>query len=264
MVFDGFDIRIRRISEMGRFVIVPMDHGVTIGPVNGIMDPHTTIERISKGGATGIVVHKGLVNNGLEMAGKGTGTIIHLSASTSMGSDPNAKVLVCSVEEAMKLGADAVSVHVNIGSDTEREMLRDLGSVSTSCRKWRIPLLVMIYTRGRSIKDPLDPAGIAHAARAAAELGADVVKTNYTGDIDSFREVTRGCPVPVVIAGGPRMNNDREVLEMISGSLDAGGKGVSIGRNIFQHKDPELFVRSMRKIIIDDGTVEEALEVLGR
>ena len=134
------------------------------------------------------------------------------------------------MEEAIKLGADAVSIHLNIGDGTEREMLADFGQVARDARDWGMPLLAMIYPRGEKIKDEYEPKVIKHAARLGAEIGADIVKVSYTGALDTFREVVSGCPVPVVIAGGPKMNSDREILEMVKGSIEAGGAGVSIGR----------------------------------
>ncbi len=266
MPLDGHEIRIRRISDRstGNFILVPMDHGVTIGPVDGIIDIRSAVNRIAEGGATSIVLHKGLAPEALEDRGGDIGFIMHISASTKLGTDPNAKVLVGSVEEAIQLGADAVSVHVNIGAETEREMLKDLGSVSRECRKWSMPLLVMIYTRGKNVEDEHNPEAIAHAARIGAELGADIIKTHYTGDIGSFRKVTKGCPVPVIIAGGPKMDTDAEVLQMIKDSMDGGGRGVSIGRNIFQHSDPRGMVSAVRKIVVEGKDVEVALEELHR
>jgi fructose-bisphosphate aldolase/2-amino-3,7-dideoxy-D-threo-hept-6-ulosonate synthase len=100
------------------------------------------------------------------------------------------------------------------------------------------------------------------AARAGAELGADIIKTNYTGDPDSFREVTKGCPVPVVIAGGPKMSTTRDVLQMVRDAIDAGGAGTSIGRNVFQASNPTKMVRAFSKIVHEGASVEEAMKEL--
>jgi len=258
---NGHEIRMRRIGDMrtGKFVLVPMDHGVTVGPIKGIMDIRDTINKVAAGGATSVSIHKGLVSEGLKDAGGKIGLILHISASTHIGPYPNAKVLVSSVEEALRLGADAVSVHINVGAETEREMLYDLGEVSSECREWQVPLLAMMYTRGKNIKDELDPEAIKHIARLGAELGADIIKTNYPGKIETFKEVTRGCPVPVLIAGGPKMDTDRQVLQMVKDSIEAGGMGVSIGRNVFQHKDPTKMVRAIRNVVIDGLDVDEAI-----
>jgi class I fructose-bisphosphate aldolase len=102
---------------------------------------------------------------------------------------------------------------------------------------------------------------VKHAARVGAELGADVVKVSYTGSPETFHEVVEGCFVPVVIAGGPRMDTDRDILEMVSGAIRAGGAGLSIGRNAFQHKDPAQIVKAMAGIVHKGATVEEALQM---
>jgi len=126
-----------------------------------------------------------------------------------------------------------------------------------------MPLLTMMYPRGERIKDEYDVGAIKHVARLGAELGADIVKVSYTGTMESFREVVAGCPVPVVIAGGPKMSSDREILEMVKGAVEAGGAGVSIGRNIFQHRDPSRMVGAISLIVHENAGVEEALGFLG-
>ncbi len=247
----GKTIRLERILNRNtrKMIIVPMDHGVTVGPIEGLIDMPVTVDSISEGGANAIIMHKGLVSRGHRHSGRDIGLIIHLSASTVLSPDSNAKTLVCSVEEAIKLGADGVSVHINIGANTESDMLHNLGFVSNACMEWGMPLLAMMYTRGEKIKNEYDVKVVKHAARVGAELGADIVKVNYTGTPDTFFEVTSGCPVPVVIAGGEKMETDQEILDMVSGSIKAGGAGVSIGRNIFQHDDPSLIIKKISEIV---------------
>jgi DhnA family fructose-bisphosphate aldolase class Ia len=167
--------------------------------------------------------------------------------------------MVCTVEEAIKLGADAVSIHVNLGAEDERSMLEDLGMVAKVTFEWGMPLLAMMYTRGPKVKNEYDVKLLKHAARVGAELGADIVKVVYTGSVESFREVVEGCFVPVVIAGGEKMGNDQDILKMVKGSMEAGGAGVSIGRNVFQHKDPTKIVQAISKIVHNGSTVEEGL-----
>jgi class I fructose-bisphosphate aldolase len=94
-------------------------------------------------------------------------------------------------------------------------------------------------------------------------MGADIVKVSYTGSPETFREVTEGCSIPVVIAGGPKMSSDRDILEMVKGSIEAGGAGVSIGRNVFQHKNPTRMIMAFSAIINDGAGVEDALKILG-
>jgi len=265
MTYLGKRIRIERIQNRnnGRTVIVPMDHGISMGPIDGLEDMKDAIQKVAEGGANAIVEHKGLVGEGHRGKGKDIGLIIHLSASTILSPYPNVKTLVCTVEEAIKLGADAVSIHVNLGNGQEKEMLNDFGRVSNEARIWGIPLLAMIYPRGEKIKDEFDVNVIKHAARVGHEMGADIVKVSYTGSVETFKEVVSGCLVPVVIAGGPKMDSDREILEMVKGSIDAGGAGVSIGRNVFQHKDPTRMVRAISAIVHGESNVEDALKILG-
>ena len=261
----GKQIRMERIIDRNtsRTVIVPMDHGVSSGPIYGITDLRDAIGQVVRGGANAIVEHKGMVGAGHRRSGKDVGLIIHLSASTSLSPYPNTKTLVCTVEEALRLGADAVSIHVNIGDEMERQMLSDFGMVSSRAREWGIPLLAMIYPRGEKIANEYDPGVLKHAARLGAELGADIVKISYSGSVESFREVIAGCRVPVVIAGGEKMESDKQILETVRGSIDAGGSGVSIGRNIFQHQDPTRMVGAISMIVHEEATVEQALAFLG-
>jgi predicted phospho-2-dehydro-3-deoxyheptonate aldolase len=260
----GKKIRLERILDRnsGRTVIVPMDHGVTVGPIPGLEDMRETVTKVVMGGANAILMHKGIVRAGHRGTGKDIGLIVHLSGGTVLSPDPNAKELVCTVEEAVKLGADAVSVHINLGADTDRDMLRQLGFVSERCMEWQIPLIAMMYTRGAKIKNEYELKNVKHAARAGAELGADIIKCVYTGSTESFAEVVNGCPVPVVIAGGEKMGSDEDIFTMVDGALKAGARGVSIGRNAFQHRDPTKIIEALSKMVHGNASVEQAKEYL--
>ncbi len=262
----GKKIRLERIinRNSGRTVIVPMDHGATMGPIEGLVDMRQTINKVVEGGANAIIIHKGIVGAGHRGSGKDVGLIIHLSANTSMSPDPNSKVAVCSVEEAIRLGADAVSIHINLGAEHDTAMVEYFGSVSKSCFDWGIPLLAMMYTRGKKIDNEYDVKYVKHAARVGAELGADIVKCNYTGSVESFKEVVAGCPVPVVIAGGEKMETETQILTMVENALEAGAAGVSIGRNAFQHKHPEKIVQAIGNIVHGRTTAKEAKKILER
>lgn len=260
----GKQIRLERIMnrDTGRAVIVPLDHGVSAGPIPGIIGLRDSVGKIAEGGADAIVIHKGNVPRGHRGKGKDIGLIIHLSASTSLSPDPDSKVLVCTVEEAIQLGADAISIHVNLGAEDEKDMLKDFGKISKQCMQWGMPLLAMVYTRGKKIKDEHDVNAVKHAARVAEELGADIVKVSYTGDAQSFNEVTQGCTIPVLIAGGEKAKDDCEVLTHIKNSILAGGAGVSIGRNVFQHPNPDLMTKAVFSIVHGNKSVEEAKKIL--
>ena len=256
----GKTIRLRRIFNhpSGNTVIVPMDHGISLGPVKGIADIGDTVGRLAEGGASAIVIHKGLVPFVGPYVGDKLGLVIHISASTSFASDPNKKVLVASPEAAVAAGADAISIHCNLGCDDEPSMIEDFGFVADRCKELGVPLLAMCYPRGKNVKDPFDVDAVRHCARLSAELGADIVKTHYTGSVDTFREVVRGTPIPVVIAGGPRTDSDIALLQMVKDSLEAGGKGVSIGRNVFEHDDIAFITRAMGRVVFEGMSPEDA------
>lgn len=261
MVF-GKQVRLSRITSRGRMLCIPMDHGVSDGPIKGLEEPGKMIEMVARGGATAVLTHKGIIKSLASVPP--TGLILHISASTLLGPAPNGKVLFSSVEEGIRLGADAISVHINIGSKEEPAMLELLGSVADSCDEFQMPFIAMMYPRGENIKNPSDPQVVAHVARVGGEAGADVVKTVYTGSRESFREVVRKCPVPVVLAGGPKSDNELDVLKMAEDVIKAGAMGVTFGRNVFQHSNPTEIVRALHKVVIEGETAEKALEALKR
>ncbi len=258
----GKRIRMDRIMNRNtkRTVIIPMDHGITMGPIRGLYDVSKTVNLVAEGGANAVLEHKGIIKAGYRGYGRDIGLIMHLSGSTDLGPDPNDKVLVAEVGEAIKLGADAVSIHINIGSKTEPEQLRMLGNTAKTCEEWGMPLLAMMYPRGKKISDQYNVDFVKHAARVGAELGADVIKTNYTGSPETFNEVVRGCPVPVAMAGGPKTETDEEFCEMVYGSIQAGGAGVAAGRNVFQHENPTAMVRVLCGIVHEGLDVKAALK----
>jgi len=256
----GKEIRLERIMDRntGRAVIIPMDHGFTMGQIEGLCNMTETVNAVSEGGANAIVLHKGMVKGGHRKRGKDIGLIVHLSASTSLNPDPNDKVLVCTVEEAVALGADAVSIHINLGAPNESRMIESAGEVVRDCNRWGMPLLIMIYPRGQGI-DPTSPQAIGHCVRVAEELGADLIKTNYTGDPETFRRITAACSVPVMIAGGEK-GGDMETLTTIRDAIGAGAAGVCMGRNAFQRDDPARFIAAISRVVHEDVSPAEALE----
>jgi fructose-bisphosphate aldolase/2-amino-3,7-dideoxy-D-threo-hept-6-ulosonate synthase len=256
----GRSARLDRISTGGRYLIVPMDHGITLGPVKGLVDLESTVDAITRGGADAVLTQKGVAPR-VHGNKNGKGYIVHLNGSTAIGPDSNDKRKTGSVEEALRVGADAVSFHINVGSDHEPEQLTELGDLTETAHRLGIPVLAMSYARGPGV-DEHDAESLAHAVRIAEELGADVVKTAYSGDPDSFERVCAATRLPVVIAGGSR-GTDRETAEMVRGAMNAGAAGVSMGRSIFQHDDPEAITRAVSAIIHDDASADEAVEAAG-
>lgn len=247
---EGKIIRLKQLfKHSGRILLLPMDHGITLGPIEGIRDITATLSQV-KDKVDAVVVHKGMVAQVTDFLGKdGCELIVHLAASTSLSPEPDRKQWVTSVKHAIMLGATAVSVHVNLGSEFEAEMLRYMGKTAEECERWGIPLLAMMYYRSKDKTGEYSPDKIMHAARVAEELGADIVKVNYTGSVDTFSDVVKGVKIPVVIAGGPKVETDQDLISMISGAIQAGAKGVAIGRNVFQHKEAGKIVEKIRTIL---------------
>ena len=256
----GKDIRLSRLLNNKKMLCIPLDHGITNGPLQGIEEIHNTIYRCENSGLTCVIVNKGILKS-FPRPPK-FGVIAHMSASTSLGPAPNKKMLMGSVEDAIRLGADGISIHINIGAKEEPEMLQQLGMVSDKCNEWNMPLIAMMYPRGENIKNPHDEVIVSHVARIGAEAGADIVKTIYTGDISSFKTVIKSCPVPIVIAGGPKANTDEEILEMCSGAMKAGASGVTFGRNVFQHENPFAMLRALSEIIFEGKSPEGVIKYL--
>lgn len=257
---SGKKLRLKRIVSPadGRTVIFPLDHGVTWGRLPGIEKIEKAVETGVRAGADALVLHKGMLRCLQAAPGPLPGVIMHLSASTSLGPSLFRKVTVGSVEEAVRAGADAVSVHINLGDGSEPEMLRDAGLVGRACSEWQVPLLVMAYAGGDRLSPPVPASAVAHAARVAVELGADVVKIPFPGDFDTLAGIAAGLFVPVVVAGGLPAGETHAFLERVEKSLLAGAAGVAAGRSVFQHENPRAVLGAVRAIVHGGISAKEA------
>ena len=234
-----------------------MDHGITMGPVTGLVDLESTVDAVTRGGADAVLTQKGLADR-VHPNRNGAGFVVHANASTTVGPDNNDKRPTATAREAIRAGGDAVSYHVNVGSDSEPRQIEGLSKLTRDAHDLGLPVLAMAYARGPRVGES-DPEHLAHAVRFAEELGADVVKTGYSGDAETFERVCAATAAPVVIAGGAR-GTDRQTVAAVRGAMDAGAAGVSMGRSIFQHEDPERITRAVSAVIHDDAGVEAALE----
>jgi fructose-bisphosphate aldolase/2-amino-3,7-dideoxy-D-threo-hept-6-ulosonate synthase len=256
----GTAARLKRVGTDGRYVVVPMDHGITLGPVKGLKDIESTIDAVTRGGADSVLTQKGIAPR-VHGNKNGAGYIAHLNGSTVIGPDANDKRRTGSVKAAIRAGADAVSFHINVGSDHEREQIEGLAELTDEAAEYGIPVLAMTYARGPDIEGD-DPEALGHAVRLGEELGADLIKTGYSGDAESFEHVCEATRLPVLIAGGSP-DGDLAALEDVRGAMDAGGAGVSMGRTIFQHDEPEKMARAVSLVVHDDYDALEALEAAG-
>ena len=243
------EVRLRRITGSDqRTVIIPIDQSITSGPIPGLQNIGKTIRDIMDGKPNAMVMHRGPVMAGLWAPESSTGLIIHLSGATQLSDCPQVKACVCSVEAALQLGADAVSVHVSLGMGNERDnqALTEFGRISDQCQQWNMPLLAMMYVYGNH---PDKAEAIIHAARIGCELGADLIKVNYTGDLRSFGRLIKTSYVPVVVAGGEPAGDGYGLLKQTEEALSVGAAGVCIGRNVYQHQHPTRMARALSAMV---------------
>src|SRR2546426_1502979 len=253
--------RLRRIFKQdGKTVIIQMDQGVSAGQIEGPAAMNQPIDNGAKGGADAVLVHAGIAKT---VDNQGMGLILHLSGATRLTREPNWKTQLSTVKLAVRLGADAVSVHINVGSEHEQDMLDQFSRILDESDGIGLPVLAMMYPRGPGIQNEHAYDVVSHAARLGYELGADIVKTNYTGDVESFRNVVKSVKAPVVVAGGPKAGSESEALQLVSDSIKAGAAGVSIGRNVFQHRQTTLMTRALVEIVHKGISPAQALSILG-
>lgn len=248
----GKDLRLRRLFPGGdrRLFSVPLDHSVSMGPIDGLEATAPVVRELQTAGADAFIVTKGAVREIAPELGRRSLLGVHISASTSLGPTSNHKVLVGTAAEAVALGADFLSVQVNFGVPEEGDMLRDLGVAVDQARALGLPLMCMSYVKksgGASLED------LRHAARASADLGADIVKTSYPGTEEGFRAVVRSTPVPVLIGGGVRTDDEAAFLAVVRQSIAAGGAGICIGRNLFQRPPVGPLAQRLAAILHPSG-----------
>jgi len=248
-------------KRTGRIFIAALDHGLQHGPhLKGIDKIKDTLNKIMEGEPDAVILNPGNVKSIFPDFAGNIGLIVKLTAFTPF--NPHFDAPIGSVEEAVKLGADAVSIGFLFGNSDERQitLLGSTGVFVEECLEWGVPLFIHAYPRGEEIpkNEWYTAERVKYAARAAAELGADYIKTSYTGDIESFRSVVETCPVPIIQAGGPKVDDDLKFLRMIEDSIKAGAIGVAVGRNLFSHEHPDAMAKAIRMVIHEDVSAEEA------
>jgi 2-amino-4,5-dihydroxy-6-oxo-7-(phosphonooxy)heptanoate synthase len=235
-----------------------LDHSVTDGPFTDNLGYDAILEALAVNGADAIVVHKGRLHQIPDSVYANLSVIVHISASTKYAADPNHKYQVGSVEDCLRRGADAISVHVNLGSPTEQHQIATLAATADACDRAGVPLLAMLYARGESIKAHPRVDVLAHAAALAVDLGADIVKLPLSGPVADMREVIRRCPIPLLAAGGSQ-TSDEEFSGFVADVIRSGARGIAAGRNIFLAADPATKVRRIQKVMRENQTAVAAI-----
>lgn len=249
----GEKTRLSRIVKNGRILLLAMDQGMEHGPKDfneKNIDPDFVLDIAAKGGFTGMALGKGVAYQHMESFAGQFPLILKLNGRTSMVpkdevySAPNA-----SVKEAVKLGADAIGYTLYVGSPMEAQMFKEFGKIHAEAKDYGMPCVVWSYPRGKYVPNEKDPATVAYAARVALELGADIVKVNYTGSPDTFRPVVKAAGRCHVIASGGSKQEESKFIEMTRDIISSGAAGLAVGRNVWQSEKGLEVAAQLRKVI---------------
>jgi DhnA family fructose-bisphosphate aldolase class Ia len=269
----GKALRLRRILGSDRSVIVAIDHGNVAGVVRGLENPVEVVKTVAQSSADGILITPGILEQAANEVGK-LAVILRLDGCVStLGEGPLLPFM--SVEQAVAMGADGVVINATLGAPYESAELEKVGRIASEGRRWGMPVVAEMLSQ-RMMANHMDMSGsgddslpgdigkdVALAARIGVELGADAIKTRYSGDPDSFREAVIGAGRPVLVAGGPRRDSTVEsMLRLVEEVLEAGASGVVFGRLIWQQADPLSALKAVCAMVQDDATFDEALEIV--
>ncbi|MFN2228019.1 MAG: class I fructose-bisphosphate aldolase [Anaerolineae bacterium] len=243
----------------GRILTVAVDHAPSYGVLPGLENIQQVVDRVAAAGPDALLLMKGTAARCFRPhAGR---LALILKSSTLSPYHPQRDVWVSPVEDAVRLGADAIAMALTVGSPHQADLLVNLAALVRQAERAGIPVIVHAYPNGELVPpDELYTAGrVGYASRLAMELGVDIVKTFYTGSAESFACVVEmAAPALVVAAGGPRLETDADVLRMAHGVVQAGAAGLTFGRNIWQSDDPAALIRALKHMLHENGSVEAA------
>lgn len=265
----GKEIRMKRLlpKETGSSIIFAIDHGMTAPEVpSGLKGTADKIRQAIAGGANVVMLGRGFSYKSVQEFQKDTSLALMLTASAACRPGGPRITPIGSVEEALKLGADAVTVFVALALDNEEAMISYLSDVGEACDSWGMPLIAeaeypTAYQALSSLETEYGAPYLKRNARLCAEMGADIVKVNWPGSIKDMAELIELTEVPVVLAGGPRIS-DEELLNRMADAKKAGAIGCSVGRNIFEHSHPEAITRAISMIFKENVSAQEAFKYL--
>ncbi len=243
------------IQPDGHCFFMPIDHGYFQGPTSKLEKPGETVKPLLKY-SDALFVTRGVLRASIDPANS-LPIILRVSGGTSMvGADLANESLTTSIQEILRLNAAAVGISVFVGSDYEHQSLMNLANLVNECEEYGVP--VMAVTAVGKELEKREARYLALCCRIAAELGARVVKTYWC---QNFEKVVEGCPVPVVIAGGPKCETELEVFEFVYDGMQRGAIGVNLGRNVWQNEHPVAVARALRAVIHENATPKQALDL---
>ena len=245
----------RLVAADGHCQFLPIDHGYFQGPTRCLERPGDTIREIIDY-ADGLFVTRGVLRSCIS-PDHNIPIILRVSGGTSViGHDLSDEIITTSVEEMIRLNVAAVGLSIFVGTDYEKQTLDSLAMLVNECEDYGIP--VMAVTAVGKEMEKRTARYLALACRIAAELGAKIVKTYYCDE--DFEKVTNGCPVPVVMAGGPKCDTELEVFEFVYDGIQKGAIGINLGRNVWQHPHPVAMMRALNGIVHDRLTPKQAAD----
>ena len=263
MLNTGKSLRMSRIlGPDKRSFIFPVDHGIPLGPVKGIENPIDILSCAVNMGVDALLLNPGLAKRAVNIYKGKTALVLRIGAFTVLGPDPSYEIPVIEVEDALALGADAVCITVNIGSQSEPQQLQGMGKISSRCERYGIPYIAEMMLDPKHIKDVYDAEYIAWVARIGEEVGADMLKVHYSGDPKSFKRVVDSVNIPVGIAGGAAIDSEEKLYKMVEGSIQAGAACAFIGRNVFQAENPRAVLRRLIDIVHSNPAAVEPLHTI--
>lgn len=264
MWFLGKEIRLSRLlnPKSGKMLAITIDHPISRGIMDGLIPIQKTLDSIVEGGPDAITMHKGIAEKCF-FHHAGRASVIMKSTSFSPY-QPHYDAWLADVDEAVRLGADAISMGVMLGGKDQWKQLEHLGKVTKDAASAGMPMVAHMYPKGEFIekKDWSQWRNVAYSVRAGAELGVDIIKTNYTGSPDTFAKVVEACPAKVVIAGGEVGSEIKDYLQMTRDAMDIGVAGVTFGRFVWEYNNIAELIKTLKFVIHENGTVKEALELL--
>jgi putative autoinducer-2 (AI-2) aldolase len=252
----GMTNRLSQLMPNGKCFFMPIDHGYFQGPTKGLEKPAETIKPLLPY-VDAIFCTRGVLRSVIDPVGSKP-IVLRVSGCTSMvGKDLANEELTTSIEEIIRLNAAAVGISVFIGSAYEKETLKNLSTLVNQCETYGIPVMAVTAV-GKEI-EKREARYLALCCRIAAELGARVVKT-YWCDKD-FEKVVQGCPVPVIMAGGPKCETEEDVLSFVHDGMQKGAVGLNLGRNVWQSPHPVAMAKALRAIVHDNVSLKEAKDI---
>lgn len=230
-----------------RCLMVPMDHGPWLGPVKGIECAESIVREVLAGGANALLITPGVARHVEPFIDPCVGIALRVSITLGLAPEAKQETPVATVETALRLDADAVAVSIFFGRGQEVVTMRFLGELTEQCARYGMPVLAEMMP---TMDEAYAPESIAHAARIGFEMGADIIKTNYCGDVLAFKHVIASSPVPILVAGGPaKESGEAGTAQMVREIVDAGAAGVAIGRRVWQAEDPQKMVRAIHHVL---------------